>query len=373
MASETQTLTERVTLHLNQQQRQLLARSVEAGEAPTLAALVERAVNETASGALSTFPVPAVSGRPLRWRDDIEPADRTHRELLEEFVLQPGTGRAIEMKAGEILRIEQIDGAQCVDFNCFNLHDYREFFHTGRTRTLHGINPGAGDFLWSSPPRERAMMFLLDDTAHCNDVVFPRCSANLYESAYGYASHTNCADIQAEAQREYGLTPDDVHDSFNFFMNTAIVNGLPVIDRQSSVTGDSVELLAVMDVLAVPNVCGADIMKTSNFSIKPVKIERLRASDADLDRVPALTAYDTQRTVAQFRQPIIRSQRELTRDPDYVPRFTNAPIVYDAVEVEVDAATSGLLSELWRRELYSDRGDALRDVVFAWWAATHTP
>jgi len=27
-----------------------------------------------------------------------------------------------------------------------------------------------------------------------------------------------------------------------------------------------------MDVLAVPNVCGADVMKTSNFALKPLKL-----------------------------------------------------------------------------------------------------
>ena len=49
-------------------------------------------------------------------------------------------------EAGQILRIEQIDGGQCVDFNCFNLYDYKEFMHTGRTRTLHGINPTKGEW-----------------------------------------------------------------------------------------------------------------------------------------------------------------------------------------------------------------------------------
>ena len=62
------------------------------------------------------------------------------------------------------------------------------------------------------------MMYMLADTVRANDVMFPRCSANLYESVYGFRKHTNCHDIQSEAQREYGLTPDDVHDSFNLFM-----------------------------------------------------------------------------------------------------------------------------------------------------------
>ncbi|MFB2583405.1 DUF1989 domain-containing protein [Herbiconiux liukaitaii] len=358
-------------LQLNAQQRELLTRSLEAGEADDLSGLVRRAVQETAAGDISVLPVPAVSGRPLDWRSRIEHPVAAERMLLEEFVLEPGTGKALEVKAGEIVRIEQIEGAQCVDFNVFNLHDYREFFHTGRTRTLHGINPGAGDFLWSSPPRERAMMFILTDTVHCNDVVFPRCSANLYETAYGFATHTNCADIQAEAQREYGLTPDDVHDSFNLFMATSVDDGMPGIHHQSSVPGDHVELLAVMDVLAVPNICGADVMKTSNFSIKPVLVQRWRAASADLDAVPELHAYDTQRTVEQFRQPVIRQQRALERDPAYVPAFANTPIRYEPVEVELDAETRAAFADLWRHDLYATEGEALRDVLLAWWAASH--
>jgi uncharacterized protein YcgI (DUF1989 family) len=191
------------------------------------------------------------------------------RELLR-LTLEPGTGKAIELLAGQILRIEQVEGGQCVDFNAFNLHDYKEFMHCGRTRTVHGFNPTKGTFLWSQPPRERALIYILEDTVGRNDVLFPRCSAYLYESAYGFDAHTNCHDIQSEAQREYGLTPDDVHDSFNFFMNTEVsLDGRATITRQSSRAGDHVDLLALTDVLAVPNVCGADIMRTSRPSRLP--------------------------------------------------------------------------------------------------------
>ena len=46
------------------------------------------------------------------------------RRAHARFRLEPGTGKAIELRRGMILRIEQIEGGQCVDFNCFNLHDY---------------------------------------------------------------------------------------------------------------------------------------------------------------------------------------------------------------------------------------------------------
>ncbi len=56
------------------------------------------------------------------------------RELLYETVIEPGTGKALEVLRGQVLRIEQLeDGGQCADFNCFNLHDYKEHFHTART------------------------------------------------------------------------------------------------------------------------------------------------------------------------------------------------------------------------------------------------
>ena len=293
----------------------------------------------------------------------------SERKLINRWVLEPGTGKAIELLAGQILRIEQIDGGQCVDFNCFNLHDYKEFMHTGRTRTLHGINPTKGSFMWSAPPRERAMMYILEDTLGCNDMMFPRCSAHMYASLYGLPVHTNCHDIQSEAQREYGLTPDDVHDSFNLFMTTGVENGMPYITRQRAKAADHVELLALIDVLAVPNVCGSDVQKTSNFSIKPVRLSLYTAGATDLAAVPSLPPLmPSQRTPADFKVKHIKVERELVRDPAYVAEFTNVPIVYRDLPIHLDAEEYALLRKVRRSELYGeDEGDALRDVFFIWW------
>ena len=294
------------------------------------------------------------------------------RNVLFEWTMQPGTGKAIELLAGQILRIEQVEGLQCVDFNCFNLHDYKEFMHCGRIRTVHGLNPGPGDFLWSAPPRERAMMLMLEDTVRCNDVMFPRCSAYLYESAYGFHDHTNCHDIQAEAQREYGLTPDDVHDSFNLFMCTEVHDGRGHIRRQHSKAGDHVELLALIDLLAVPNVCGADVMRTSNFALKPIKLQVWKASECDLARVPLLRRYANQKTPAQFRQPEIKATRPLKRDANYTPQFTNVPLQARTWPIALSPEDHARLQAAGLHELYGgNEGDALRDVLFSWWERNH--
>ncbi|WP_028049363.1 urea carboxylase-associated family protein [Cellulomonas sp. URHD0024] len=357
-----------ITVRLTDQQLELVTASIGADEAPDAASLVRLALTETAEGVVRRVH-PRRTGTPWRWWVDLDAPDE--RTLVEETVLEAGTGKAFEVSAGQVLRVEQITGDQCVDLNVFNLHDYREFMHVGRTRTLHGTNPSTGSFLWSAPPRERALMYLQTDTAGINDTLFPRCSANMYESMHGFPEHTNCADIQAEAQREYGLTPDDVHDSFNLFMATRVVDGMPEILRQSTAPGDHVELLALVDVLAVPNVCGNDIMGTSNFSLNPVRVVIETATAQEIAAVPPLRAYATQRTPADFRQPTIRTERRLAKNPDYAPAFARTPVNLVDVPVELDETDVLRLKALHDRDRYADEGDALRDVLLSWWVASH--
>jgi uncharacterized protein YcgI (DUF1989 family) len=351
-----------VSICFNHQQMELIERAVASGAAENAAALVRRALREYHAASVDRT-APA-TGRP-RGR----PAGTRKRKLVSEYVLEPGTGKALEVRSGQILRVEQIQGAQCVDFNCFNLHDYKEAMHVGRMRAMYGLVPSKGDFIWSAPPREQAMMYILEDSVGCNDVMFSRCNAYLYESVYGFAGHTNCHDIQAEAQREFGLTPDDVHDSFNMFMCTEVRDGRLQINRQKSAPGDHVELLALMDVLAVPNVCGNDVGRTSNFSLKPVKIGIFAADQADLDEVPPLPRFpNSQRTPESFLQSKIKADRPLRRDPNYVPAFQNYPLRENVVELTLDEAEYQLLGRSQLQEYYGDDAAAtLRDVLFSWW------
>lgn len=286
--------------------------------------------------------------------------------------MQPGTGKAIELRRGQVLRIEQVTGGQCADFNLFNLHDYKEHFHTARTRHMHGLMPTDGAFLWSAPPRDRPMAVVATDTLHSNDILYGRCSAFLYDYQYGLSVHTNCHDIQAEAQREYGLTPDDVHDSFNFFMNTGIdASGNPFIASNLSKPGDYVEILALIDVLAVANVCGADVMATSNFELKPLRLAVYEGEPGELEAQEArseMRRLVTQRDPSQFRVQRIKADRALVRDPEYVEDFTNVPIVIREVPVTLSATEVARLDELLATgEFGASREEVLRFVFFSWW------
>jgi uncharacterized protein YcgI (DUF1989 family) len=296
------------------------------------------------------------------------------RELLFETVIEPGTGKALEVLRGQVLRIEQVGGGgQCADFNCFNLHDYKEYFHTGRTRHFHGLSPTKGDFLWSAPPRDRPMAAIIEDTLGNNDIIYARCSAFLYDYQYGLPVHTNCHDIQAEAQREYGLTPDDVHDSFNFFTHSGIdASGNPWLGNNLSGPGDYAELLALFDLLAVPNVCGADVMATNSFEFKPLRLAIYQGTEDDLaafaDRPEVQPRPTTQRTPKQYKVNKIRVERELRRDPSYVPEFTNTPIEVEEIPVDLDDDEAALVAELLADgEHGKTEGEVLRYVFHSWW------
>lgn len=291
------------------------------------------------------------------------------RRVREELIIEPGTGKGLPLARGQVLRIEQVAGRQCADFNCFNLHDYKEYLHTGRTRHMHGLHPTRGDFLWSAPPRERPMMAILEDTCGTNDALYPRCSAFLFEYHYGLAVHTNCHDIQAEAQREFGLTPDDVHDSLNFFMHTGVdASGRPFIADNRARPGDYVELLALIDVLAVPNVCGADVMATSNFELKPLRLVVSEASEEDWAGIPPFPRYRNQRTPADFKIKEIKADRGLRRDPYYRPQFVNVPVALSELEVRLDGEEREMLASLAATGRFGETdGEVLRHVFFSWW------
>src|SRR5436309_3107359 len=80
-----------------------------------------------------------------------------------------------------------------------------------------------------------------------------------YEFASGVAHHTSCAEIQAEAIRAWRLTPDDVHDPLNLWLESGAEGGELWWRAARTRPGDHVELLAHTGVLVSLNPCGDDL------------------------------------------------------------------------------------------------------------------
>jgi hypothetical protein len=226
-----------------------------------------------------------------------------------DITLQPISGKAIPLYQGEVLRIIQAGGEQCVDFNCFNLHDYKERMSVGHMR-VQGIRVGEGHIAVSAPPRYRPMLAVIHMSDTCvTDLIGARCDATAGEREYGLIKRTNCQDTLAEAIREYGLTPDDVHDSFNMWMHT-IWNG--------------------------------SFFPIRNVGFKPIQCQVFEPSDHTREvtqrYLDQCTGFRNQRTRDDFRVKEIRKERKLSPIPGYKPRFRAFPIEWKEIEVEFNAS-----------------------------------
>ena len=195
-------------------------------------------------------------------------------ELRESFVIPKETGRAFEVRAGELLRVIEVEGPQTVDFNAFALPELGEHFSAGRTRFFTGCHPKKCDALWSNPPHERPLFTIVEDTVGENDLLFPRCSRIVFEP-FGLKDHRGCQDSLQEAIEPYGLSPDRVHDTFNGFMHTAVdEQGYIYIKPPSAQKDDWMDLLCHVDCLVALSSCPAgDVHATNGGANKPLGVE----------------------------------------------------------------------------------------------------
>jgi len=291
----------------------------------------------------------------------------------EDILLQPVSGKALPVYRGEVLRIIQVDGEQCVDFNAFNLHDYKEYMSTSNTRRAHGFRVKQGDLIWSVQSRDRPMFCILEMPDTCaTDLLSGRCKASRhYPEGFTpeeYGIHTNCQDTIAACIGEYGLTPDDVHDSCNLWMNTQWdSNGRTSTLRNMGRKADCIDLLSLFDTLSVPVICGG--ADSNNFSYKPIQIQVYKASAQTEALVASLERRHgpAQRTLKDFRIKEIKAKRELRHDPNYVPEFVNFPMKTRRIAVQLSQTQYAGLQTMKKLLDAKDDGACLRTAFFLWY------
>jgi uncharacterized protein YcgI (DUF1989 family) len=268
-----------VTLRLNPQQRAVLD-DVHARRPPatTFDDLLAAAVAHDAAKAPDPrWARPRPAGRP--------PSDPAPDARLDVEV-PAGTGRGVVLAPGEVLRVEQLGGGQCADLNAFAWSGPRRRFDAARTRAAHGARVTTGAVLWSAPP-EVALLELVADDAGPHDLLYPACSAHDFAAATGQADHSNCVELQAQAQRAWGLE-GEVHDPLNLWLPTDVdPDGTLRYWPSACRAGDAVELRALHDVLVVVNPCGSDLYGATQYELDAIRmVVRTAGAAAPATAVP---------------------------------------------------------------------------------------
>jgi uncharacterized protein len=187
-------------------------------------------------------------------------------------LVEPGAAAALELARGDVVRIEQLAGGQCVDVVAWSLDDARERLSAARTRAIAGVSPGLGDTLWSGPPYERPLLTIVADSAPGHDLLFPACSAREYAAA-GCAPEPSCAGVQGGAAARYGLELSDLPDPLNLWLRAELqADGMLGWRSTESEAGDHVELLALAPLLVLVNPCVDDVFGCSGLEPRPIVV-----------------------------------------------------------------------------------------------------
>ena len=198
--------------------------------------------------------------------DRVAAADRT---LVNEFTIPIRTGRAWEVRAGQLCRIVAPEGPQVGDFNCWNRHNPRERFWAARTRQLQAAHVTTYDRLWSCLPYLRPMLTLTADSigygtdehgGRCHDLLGTRCDPYVNRLLTGEDFDFHCHSNLVRAVLPYGLTEFDVHDVLNVFQVTGLVDDRYFMSASPAREGDHLEFFAEMDLLCALSACpGGDL------------------------------------------------------------------------------------------------------------------
>jgi uncharacterized protein len=201
---------------------------------------------------------------------------------IEEIVIPPRGKLAREVRAGQIIRIIDVEGQQVGDIIAFNLHNLAEKFWISNTIRLNQtVYVTAGHVLYSE--LSKPMFTIVADTCGRHDLLAGSCNAEIDKVRYGVDGHRGCVENFVAAIEPYGLARQDVPMSLNLFMNCPVEeDGSWTIAAPVSKAGDYVDLRAEMDSLFVLSNCPQDLNPCNAGDLKPLKLEiyEPRASQA---------------------------------------------------------------------------------------------
>ena len=186
--------------------------------------------------------------------------------------LEPQTGTAFEMRAGQQLRVIDLEGEQVADFMAFNRADKSEWLSSGRSIDYaNRIYLTKGDILYSN--RSRPMLTIVDDEVGRHDFLLTPCSPETFQIIYkNDAPHPSCFANLATHLAPFGIAPDSIPTTFNIFMNVEVGRkGELKILPPPSKAGDSILLRAEMDLIVGLTACSAEM--SNNYRFKPIGYE----------------------------------------------------------------------------------------------------
>jgi hypothetical protein len=194
--------------------------------------------------------------------------------ILQDEVVparSPWTGL---VRAGESLRIIDLEGNQAVDFLCYNAADLDERYSAAETIVGQGnIFLTTGTVLRSN--EGNPLMTIVDDTCGRHDTIGGACSCESNTVRYGH--HTKhqhaCVENFLLALAPFGRGKRDLVGNVNWFMNVPVLadGTLGIVDGISA-PGKYLDLRAEIDVLVAISNCPQINNPCNGFNPTPIRV-----------------------------------------------------------------------------------------------------
>ena len=218
---------------------------------------------------------------------------RVHSQTAESFFV----------KAGDFIQIQDVDGRQCTDFQCFSARKLdkgiEHALDVTTTRTLMGhAYPMPGLHAKYYDQEMLPLVEVVQDTCGRHDAFALACAAKYYDDI-GYPGHVNCSDNFNDALKDRDVTPRAGWMAINFFFNTFLdEHGVMYSDEPWSRPGDYVLLRALTDIVCVSSACPDDTSPANGWNPTDIhvrtysgveKFTRAIATRATPDSEPKMT------------------------------------------------------------------------------------
>lgn len=198
--------------------------------------------------------------------------------VVERIEIAPRAGGFARVKAGQLVKIIDVDGGQVADLFAWSTGDPREHLSAQHTRAITDrLFPQVGEAFYTNK-RQPILEFVADDTPGVHDMLIAACDPQRFE-LLGAPDHASCSDnflaqMAAAGLGDPGFTPQSV----NLFMAIPVAED-ETLGWEPAVTkpDDSVTLRAVQDCVVIVSACPQDIIPINNLDPTRVAIEVLEA------------------------------------------------------------------------------------------------
>lgn len=181
-----------------------------------------------------------------------------------------------EIKAGQFLRIEDVEGNQAADTLFYNAHDALDRYSASDTiRDQAALYLTTGTRLMST--RGHLLMTIVADTCGRHDTLGGACSreSNVMRYAFEKESMHACRDSFLCGIHDWGhgLGKRDITCNINFFMNVPVTpDGQLTFADGVSGPGRYVEMCAEMDVMCLISNCPQLNNPCNAYNPTPIRV-----------------------------------------------------------------------------------------------------